>query len=149
MHIKDELPFGNKTHRVAVWKGPQFGFDRVQLIAVASAGRCEQAAEEPPPPSPACPRHRACPGLVGARRALWEPGDLRGGTAGTTGCSPHHYAHAFLPQLCSMSARLEKVLESPGKFWEVSEGSRRPCKVIKDCWGQPGTGWHLQVKSLS
>lgn len=50
MHIKDELPFGNRMRRVTAWKGPQFGFDRVQLIAVASGGRCEQAAGHPLPP---------------------------------------------------------------------------------------------------
>lgn len=74
-----------------------------------------EAAEEPPPPSPACPRHWPCPGPAG-------PTDVRDGTAGAAGCSPR--------PLCSRipATTLVKVStagERPKRPWQVLKGPRR------------------------
>lgn len=137
MHIKDELPFGNKTHRVAVWKGPQFGFDRVQLIAVASAGRCEQAAEEPSAP-PALPA-RPDPGRGHAQASLeTQPGDRGDGTVGRTACLWRPLGY-FISQRAVFS--ISRAGEGPG-------GSEMPQKVLEDSeswWGHHGTRWHYTL----
>lgn len=102
----------------------------MQLIAVASAGRCEQAAEEPSPPAlPALP----APGRGHVQASLeTQPRDMGDGTVGRMGCLQRPLSYFFSERAIF---NVSRAGEGPGRPWKAPEGQ----------WGHPEPGQHCAL----